>query len=140
MLRPNERMLLVIKNEQIPMVLIFNSLFLVSIKTFGQTFHVHFLAFSKLPFWREKVPFNICGKIPQKSWGAFVSNSSCKLNLSMPICHKLLRFCYRQAWKTTDIASSKKFTLKFFRRKGRKMFEFWKRKHWKRRGNELFYL
>ena len=31
------------------------------------------------------------------------SNSSGKLNLSMPNCHKLFSFCYRKDWKMIDI-------------------------------------
>ena len=31
------------------------------------------------------------------------SNSLGKLNLSMPICHKLFSFCYRKAWRIVDI-------------------------------------
>ena len=54
----------------------------------------------------KKFPLTFVEKSPKnevqqcKKWA---SSSSGKLNLSMPICHKLLRFCYRNAWKITNI-------------------------------------
>ena len=64
----------------------------------------------------KKVPSKICGKIlpppllQKKKLMCSVSitasnssNSLGKLNLSMPICHKLFSFCYRKAWRIVDI-------------------------------------
>ena len=87
---------------------------------FGQAFPCAFSLLSELLMWvwSKRFPRKFVEKfsppapplLPKKKLMCSVSitasnssNSLGKLNLSMPICHKLFSFCYRKAWRIVDI-------------------------------------